>query len=230
MEKSLAQKAINLALAGEWREAVKVNLEILKKNSTDTEALNRLAKAYAELGEIQKAKTITAKVIRIDPTNTIAQKCLEKWKSFKNIGQNGTQSISVDSFLEESGKTKIVGLLNLGDSKLFVSLDPGREVKINPYAHRISVVTHDDKYIGRLPDDLSARLRNLIKAGNKYQILIKSIEPKEVVVFIRELTRGKTVQNILSFPAEKMDYVSFTPPELVHRDTPEIEMVDETDV
>jgi len=230
MEISLAQKAISLALAGNWTEAVKVNREILKKNQADTDALNRLSKAHAELGEILKAKATALKVMAIDPTNSIAQKCLEKWRSVKNVSQNNASTISVDSFLEESGKTKLVSLLNLGDSKLFLNLDPGREVKINPYAHKISVVTHDDKYIGRFPDDLSARLRNLIKSGNKYQVLIKSIKPTSVVVFIREVLRGKSVQNTLSFPVEKMDYVSFTPPELVHKDTPEIEMTDEPEV
>ncbi len=227
MEISLAQKAISLALAGNWQEAADANLEILKTNPTDTDSLNRLAKAYAELGEIKKAKAATAKVILIDPGNTIAQKCLERWKSTKSVGKNHLPSLFVDSFLEESGKTKLITLLNPGDSKIFVNLDPGEEVKINSHAHRVSVVTRDDKYIGRLPDDLSARLRNLIKAGNKYQVLIKSVKPKEVVVFMREVAKGKGAQNTLSFPAEKMDYVSFTPPELVHKDTPEIDIVEE---
>jgi hypothetical protein len=47
------------------------------------------------------------------------------------------------------------------------------------------------------------------------------------VVFIREVERGKNVSSILSFPIEKIDYVSFTPPELVHKDTPEIEETEE---
>jgi tetratricopeptide (TPR) repeat protein len=227
MEISLAQKAISLALAGNWQEAVSTNLQILKTSPKDTDSLNRLAKAHAELGEIKKAKAAAAKVIAIDPGNAIAQKCLEKWKSAKSISKNHLPSVFIDSFLEESGKTKLVTLLNPGDSKVFVNLDSGEEVKINSHAHKVSVVTQDDKYIGCLPDDLSARLRNLIKTGNKYQVLIKSVKPKEVVVFMREISKGRGTQNILSFPAEKMDYVSFTPPELVHKDTPEIEMTEE---
>jgi len=222
MEISLAQKAIKLALAGKWQEAKEVNLEILKINPNDTDSLNRLAKSYAELGEISKARSIAQKVTLIDPGNSIAQKCLEKWRSVKNTDKNPSTAISVDSFLEESGKTKLVALLNPGGREVFINLDPGEEVKINSHAHRVSVVTQDDKYIGRLPDDLSARLRNLIKGGNKYQV-----DSKEIVVFIRETAKGKSVKDMHSFQAEKIDYVSFTPPELVHKDTPVIEMSEE---
>ena len=52
MEMSLAQKAINLAISGEWNEAIKVNLQILSLSPDDVDSLNRLAKAYAEIGKI----------------------------------------------------------------------------------------------------------------------------------------------------------------------------------
>lgn len=222
MEMTLAQKAISLALDGRWEEAVEVNLDLLKDSPQDTDALNRLARAYAELGKISDAKKTARKVLKIDPANSIAQKRLEKWKTVKNAGKNGGSAATVESFLEESGKTKLITLVNTGDSRLFANLDPGEEVKIFASAHKVSILTPDNKYIGRLPDDLAARLRNLIKAGNKYKVLIKSIEPKEVTVFMRETERGKNAPDIASFPQEKIDYVSFTPPELVHKEQPEM--------
>jgi tetratricopeptide (TPR) repeat protein len=228
MDITLAQKAIGAALSGDWEEAVKINQEILKINPNDIDALNRLARAYSETGKISQAKETSQKVLAIDPVNTIASKCLEKWKTIKRLDKSVNPTISIDSFLEESGKTKHVGLLNIGDSKLFASLDPGEEVKLSAHSHRVSINTQDDKYIGRLPDDLSARLRNLIKAGNKYQVLIKSIGPKEITVFIRELEKGKDAPDISSFPAEKIEYVSFTPPELVHKETPDMDSLEET--
>lgn len=228
MEVSLAQRAVSLALSGDWQEAVKVNLEILKDSPKDVDALNRLARAYSEIGNIVKAKATAGKALKIDPQNSIAQRCLDKWKAYKKNGSQTKSSISIDAFLEESGKTKIISLLNLGELKSFANLDPGEEVKIDSHAHRISIVSSDGKYIGRLPDDLSARLRKLIKSGNKYQVLIKSVEPKEVIVFIRELSKDPSVKNILSFPPEKIDYVTFTPPELVHKDTPAVETTEET--
>jgi len=220
MDNDLALKAIDFALARKWDEAVETNLKILDSSSEDTDALNRLARAYSELGEIGKARQTAEKVISIDPVNSIALKCLERWKTINKVKKD-TSPISVDTFLEEPGRTKLVTLMNTGDKTVFANLDPGEEVKLATFAHRVSILTHDGRYIGRLPDDIAARLRQLIKSGNKYQSLIKSVEPKNVTVFIRELEKGDgDSKDVASFPPEKIDYVSFTPPELVHAEGP----------
>lgn len=220
METSLAQKAISLALQGKWDDAIKVNREILEVNSQDSEALNRLARAYSEVGEIGKARQTAQKVLKIDPVNTIALRCLDKWKVSGKIKKDTNQTVLADAFLEESGKTRLIELLNIGDKKLFVNLDAGEETKLVPFAHRVSVMTMDGRYVGRLPDDLASRLKSLMKSGNKYQVLIKSVKAGQVTVFIREMEKGATVRDVASFPPEKIDYVSFTPPELVHQDQP----------
>ncbi|HKC04762.1 MAG TPA: tetratricopeptide repeat protein [Patescibacteria group bacterium] len=220
MEISLAQKAVNFALQRMWEEAVKVNLEILKESPEDTEALNRLARAYSEIGDILKARQTAQKVLKIDPVNSIAIKCVERWKSVTKVKRDTNNKISIDAFLEEPGRTKLVSLFHTGDPDIFANLDPGEEVKLVPFAHSVTVVTYDSRYIGRLPDDIAARLKNLIKSGNKYQTLIKSVEPKNVTVFIREMERGLKSKDTPSFPQEKIDYVAFTPPELVHTDQP----------
>ncbi len=225
METSLAQKAVGLALTGNWEEALKTNLEILSQNPEDVDALNRLARCYSEMGNVSKAMATTQKVLKIDPINSIAQKCLLRWKAVKPGESHKPCTQSGEAFLEESGRTKMITLINPGDSTIFANLDSGDEVKLSAYAHKVSVVDNSGKYIGCLPDDLAARLRNFMKKGNKYQVLIKSIDSKDVTVLIREL-ENKT--GIASFPPEKMDYVTFTPPELVHKDVPEMGNVEET--
>jgi tetratricopeptide (TPR) repeat protein len=221
MDTSTAQIAINLALAGKWEEALKANHEIVLTNPEDTDALNRLARACSELGKFSEAHNYTKKVLKIDPVNPIALKCIGKRKSGKADSGNSSKVASTENFLEEPGKTKLVTLLNLGDNIIFTNLDPGEEVRLFCHAHKVSINNLDGKYIGCLPDDLAARLRNLMKSGNKYQVLAKSIDKKEIKVFIRELERGPKVENIPSFPTEKIDYVSFTPPELIHKDAPQ---------
>ncbi|HKB88614.1 MAG TPA: tetratricopeptide repeat protein [Patescibacteria group bacterium] len=224
METSLAQKAISCALTGAWTQALDINLEILSKYPDDVDALNRLARCYAETGSMAKAIASTKKVLKIDPTNSIAQKCLIRWQSGP-IPENGKPyALSGELFLEESGKTKIVTLMNPGNKNIFINLNSGNEVKLAPSPHKVSVLDNSGKYIGCLPDDLAARLRNFLKKGNKYQVLIKSTGEKGVSVLIKEI-ENKT--GIASFPAEKIDYVSFTPPELVHRDIPETSNVEE---
>jgi hypothetical protein len=128
--------------------------------------------------------------------------------------------------LEEPGKTKLVTLVKPGDSKVLAGLDSGDEVRLNTHSHKASIVTGEGKYIGCLPDDLALRLKNLIKSGNRYQVLVKSIEPKVITVFIREVEKGPKVADIQSFPVEKIDYVAFTPPELVHKEGPSMEQTE----
>lgn len=224
METTLAQKAVAMAMAGNWEEALKLNKQIITLTPNDTEALNRLARCFYETFKVDDAVNTTKSVLKIDPTNNIAQKCLLRWKNVKP-GKNRTTGLkAAEFFLEESGKTKIVALMNLGSPEIFKTLDSGQEAKLSAYAHKVSICDMDGKYIGRLPDDLAARLRGLLKEGCKYQVLIKSVDSKNVSVFIRELDNST---GITSFPPEKIDYVSFTPPELVHKDTPDVTNTEE---
>ena len=217
MDLTLAQKAVSFALSSKWIEAKNTNLEILKDSSDDVDALNRLARCYAELGDLEKAKKTSKKLLALDPMNSIATRCIEKWNVLEKGDIHISSPISAEAFLEEPGKTKLVPLLNLGDGKTLAKLASGNEVNISAHTHRVSVITKDRKYVGRLPDDVSAKLRTLIKLGNKYYALIKSIDEHEVRVFIREIEKGIKAGALSSFTSEKLDYVSFTPPELVHK-------------
>lgn len=217
MDKDLAQEAIDLALSGKWDKAIRVNEVILKDNQEDIDALNRLSRAYSEIGKIGKARKTAKKVLEIDPFNTIASKALQKWKGLKKGELYKSGPSSAQSFLEEPGKTKILNLLHPGSPKLIAKLDAGDEVKLNTHSHKVSVCTKDGKYIGRLPDDLSARLRKLIKYGNEYKAYVKSVNKDEVKIFIRETKRVPKLADIPSFSTDKIDYISFTPPELVHK-------------
>lgn len=217
MNQDLVQKAVTSALSGSWEEALTINKQILKHNPKDADALNRLGRAYAELGDLQRARAMAKKALRIDPFNAIATKSLEKWKGLKEGETIKSGPSSAGTFLEEPGKTKILSLLHLGDSKTLVKLDAGDMVKLNQHSHRISISTMDGRYIGRLPDDLSARLKKLISYGNEYEVYVKSTDKQEVKIFIRETLRVKKLTDIPSFSTDKIDYISFTPPELVHK-------------
>ena len=64
MEENLTQKAVDLAIKCNWTEAIKINLKILKSNSDDIEALNRLSRSYYENGNTVNAKKTSLKVIK----------------------------------------------------------------------------------------------------------------------------------------------------------------------
>lgn len=222
MDDELAQIAINCALQCNWEEAIKTNLLILKENNEDVDALNRLSRAYFEIGEVSKAKKTSLEAIKISPINNIAINALEKYKHYtplktakKNINKNGAKTLQKDNessksnrsndasvFIEEPGKTKITTLINLGPENVYSLLSAGDIVKLTPHTHKVSVTTTSGAYIGKLTDDLSARIRKLTKGGNKYLVLIKSIAKNCVKIFIKELSRGKELQNTQSFPRE----------------------------
>ncbi len=181
MEANLAQKSISFALCCKWKEAIKSNLEILKTDPEDVEALNRLAKAYFENGEVKKAILISKSVLKIDPINNIALNSLDRFKQKKT----SSDQIRKTSFIEEPGKTRITTLINLGSESVYSCLSAGDEICLVTHAHKVSATTRDGKYVGKLTDDLSARMRILIKSGKKFQVYIKSTNKNIVKVFIK---------------------------------------------
>lgn len=222
MQDLLAQKAISAALNGNWEEAIKINNQILKNSPKDTATLNRLARAHTELGEIKKAKITAQKVIKIDPFNNIALRTLEKIKGLKEGETISSGPSSANLFIEEPGKTKIVPLIHLGDPKIIAKLDAGDEVKLDHHCHRIQVSTLKNDYIGKIPDDISLKIKRLILLGNKYLAVIKSADLKEVKIIIREVFKSKKAKDITSFPSEKIDYISYASPSLIKRQPLEI--------
>lgn len=212
----LSHQAIAAALSGDWEKAVSLNKKIVETEHENIDALNRLARAYAELGETSKALESARNVLKIDPHNSIALKASEKWSVVKTNKTSGPRMLSPKAFLEEAGKTKTVHLINVTDPQTLLSLDCGDCLELQVHPHNISVVSSDNQYIGKLPDDLSHRLKKLIENGNEYLCLVKNSSSREVKVFIKETKRGETVKHIASFSAEKIQYVAFTDPSLIH--------------
>lgn len=225
MSVDLVQTAIDQALAGQWKEAVKTNLLLLKKEPQDTESLNRLGRAYLETGQKAKAIQTYHKVLGIDKFNTIAIKNLNLLKTLrftKNSSQNQPVT-SLPVFLEEPGVTKTVTLVRLGDPKIISHQRPGDAVKIVSRQHSVVVLNSTNQYLGRISDDLASRLRSLLASGNTYSAWLRSVEKNEVRVFIKELVRSFKHRFTPSFPlTEKLTYAAFTPPELVHEEKPDV--------
>ena len=218
MNQNLAQQAIDKALLGEWKEAKDVNLSILKQNPQDTDALNRLAKCYFKLGNIKTAKSTIAKILKIDSYNPIALKSFEKWKNLKKIDKNTSKHLSPEKFLEEPGKTKIIHLIHPCDDSLLAKLNCGDIVYGNANSHRVSIMSESGKYIGKIPDDISIKIKKLMKLGYEYIFAIKSIDKNEIKIFIREANRPEKYSTLASFSSDKIDYIPYTSAELEHDD------------
>lgn len=203
MTADLVIQAITAALKSSWTEAVDVNCELLKENPLDIEALNRLAHAYKQAGEIKKAQTTYRKVLKIDRFNPIATKNL--WlldrlpKNIKKLEGFNCSSFA-QMFLEEPGKTKVVSLINLAPLRTILSLSAGTPVNLFIKRRTVTVCTVNGTYLGALPDDLSSKLIRLLKGGNRYEAYVKTVGKNSLTVFLRELFRSSRFKTVPTFP------------------------------
>ncbi|MDP2649713.1 MAG: hypothetical protein Q8P10_02615 [bacterium] len=200
---SLKTQAIQTALEGDWENAINLNLKLLKENPNDSETLNRLAFAYIIIGKIINAKKTYLKVLKLDNQNPIALRNLKRLsleKKLKKSSRPPSFILNINSmFIEESGKTKVIELINLAEPKRISHLMAGELLIMSIKRLKIFVLDEKNQYIGMLPDDIGKRLIKFLKGGNSYQTFVKSIEDYKVSIFIKEVNRSSKFKNEASF-------------------------------
>ena len=200
MIKILIEKSINSAVNQDWFAAIDINLEILRCHPYHIPTLNRLAKAYRETGQIDKAVKTYEQTLRFDKYNSIALKNLRLLKSLpqhNNCQGNGKQ-YSCD-FIDEPGLTRNLPLVRLGDPGLLSSLEAGQVVDLNNHGRAICVLTHSQEHIGALTDDVAYHLHRFLDKGYQYLSIIKFSQPSKVIIFIKETHRPQTYQQCPTF-------------------------------
>ncbi|MDO8639808.1 MAG: hypothetical protein Q7R53_02685 [bacterium] len=213
-------QAIQTALKGDWKTAISLNKEILKENPEDIETFNRIALALTALGKIKEAKSHYQQVLKLDSQNLIATKNLKRLahtpakaaKSSMKIKEGTlvlTETIE-GMFLEESGKTKVVELVNVADSKTISFLRIGEALNISIKRFKIYALDKNMAYVGMLPDDISRRLIKFLKGGNAYHTHVKCIENNRITIFIKEIKRSSRFKNHPSFTTGAKTKVSFS--------------------
>ena len=194
--------AIQNALNGDWQNATSINKALLNDNPNDVEALNRLAFAFTFLGKIKNAKSIYKKVLKLDAFNPIAIRNLKRLTDTENYGR-GAKNLPTthvyNTFLEETGKTKIIELVNTTQPRVIASLQVGQPLTISIKRSKIFIQDMETQYIGVLPDDIGKRIIKLIKGGNQYETFVRSANSHRVVIFMKEIKRVKRFKNQPSF-------------------------------
>lgn len=191
-------QAIQATLTGDWESAIKLNKTLVNENPQDVEALNRIALAYTVVGKAKNAKDYYQKVLEIDPLNSIAIKNLNKIKANLSGGGGGLIIQVNNIFLEETGKTKVVELINLAQPEILLTLRTGQLLDLS--AKRLKIfISQGKKYVGVLPDDIGKRLIKFIKGGNKYEAYVKSASHQHVTIFLRELKKSTKFKDQPSF-------------------------------
>jgi len=199
---SLKNQAIQTALVGDWISAVTLNEELLKADPNDIETLNRLGYAYSVIGKTKDARITYQKVLAIDSQNPIAIRNLKRLKgdnnkhsSYQSSALNRTNTI----FIEETGKTKVIELINVATPSTISHLITGELLTLSVKRLKIFVLDTQKTYIGVLPDNIGKRLIRFIDGGNTYEAYIKSVDKNHVVIFIRESKRALRFKSQPSF-------------------------------
>jgi len=204
LRRNLTQQAIDLAIRGHWREAVRVNESILNLFPTDIEARNRLGKAYLELGQYQEALATYRVVLEAAPNNAIARKNIRRLENLLTSStppaKRSAERITPHLFLEEMGKTVVSTLRHPASAEVLADFAAGDPVSLEADKGVVRVVAETGQVLGAIESGLSQRLINLQRAGNRYAAALTAVDDREVKVIIRETYRHPSQAGRLSFP------------------------------
>jgi tetratricopeptide (TPR) repeat protein len=98
----LSEEAVELAIRGQWEEAVVVNKDIIERFPGDVSAYNRLGKAEWELGDISGAIEAYSKALQIEPTNSIAKKNIARLTDKTELEEEASIERKGQEFLHRS--------------------------------------------------------------------------------------------------------------------------------
>ena len=201
LKRGKSREAIALALEGNWERATEVNKAILRLFPEDVDALNRLGKAFLEMGLYGAAREGFEEAARIAPHNTIAKKNLERLVHLQETPSPPKQSKVVTPylFIEESGKSGVTVLHNPAQRQVLAKMAAGDPVGLEFRDHTLVVENNYGEYLGQVEPKLGMRLMRLIKGGNRYAAAIIGLNRQEVSVIISETHRHPDLSNECSF-------------------------------
>jgi Tetratricopeptide repeat len=205
IRRELNDRAIRLALESKWEEAVDVNQRLLAIAPRDISTLNRLGKAYSELGRYGEAKRSYAEVLDVDPTNSIARKNLDRLADLNDEVapvRTGHERIDPRLFIEETGKTGFTQLVDLAPREVIARLTAGDQVYLEREGTLLYVKSGAGDRIGRIEPRLANRLIKFMEGGNQYAAGITDLEENLVRLIIRETFQHPSQFGRVSFPAQ----------------------------
>ena len=224
LKRQLAEQAIAAAAAADWSGAVELNRRILDLGP-DSQAENRIAKAYWELGELGEAREHYQAALALDPTNRIAERNIDRLRVLLvEAGERTVPAIvgskaPVGIFVEETGKTGFAGLYELAKPRQLAQVNPGDQVELVPEGARLLAYSNG-VHIGTVEPRVAARLLKLVADGNIYAAGVTSLGDRDVRIIIREIYQDPRNYGKVSFPtaAKASDLRPYTKGTLVREE------------
>ncbi len=209
-----AEDAVQLAIAGKWDDAVKLNKFIIDSFGTDEEAQNRLGKALSELGKLKDAKSAYEAALKINPMNSIAKKNAARINTLlhqkEGLKVGGTR-VDLNLFVEEMGKTIVTNLDAVEDPEVCSKVAAGDLAELRLVGDGIVAEDLRGVRLGLVEPKLARRLTKFIQGGNRYQAGITSCEGSTVKMIIRETYQDPKFAGKPSFPMRRKREVEFRP-------------------
>ncbi len=204
LKRQLVEQAIDAATAAEWERAARINEQLLEMGP-DSEAENRLAKAFWEQGELATAREHYQAALALDPTNRIAERNINRLRTLlaeagkKTVAAKPGSKAPVSIFVEETGKTGFAHLVDLASSRELAQVNPGDAVELVAAGPRLQAISNGLP-VGAVEPRVAARLLKLIADGNTYAAGVTSLGDKDVRIIIRETYQDPNNYGKVSFP------------------------------
>jgi len=163
----LTKKAIDAALKSRWKEAISLNLQILDKDPSSTDAKVRLGRAYIQTGEFNKAKKIFKEVLEGDPINPVALKNYSL-ASQKKSEKNHVNLADPKSLLKEPGTTAEAAIEIAAKRMTAADFSPGEPLILKIDKRSVSVIKtkrEERIVIGILDKDFVSKLNSAKQKG-----------------------------------------------------------------
>jgi hypothetical protein len=199
-----ADQAIRFAMENRWAEAADVNRRLLEVFPNDVDSHNRLGKSLMELGSYPDARESYEQALKLDPTNTIAAKNLQRLEKLIAEGQTAAPPpapVDPRVFIEESGKTIVTSLVDVASPEEIARLTPGDKLELEVVGSNVRLLEPaTNTVVGRLDPKLSQRVIRLLDMGNTYTAAVTAVDDQTVRVIVREATRSPSMGSRPSFP------------------------------
>jgi len=208
-----ADEAVQLAIAGKWDDAVKLNKFIVESFGGDEETQNRLGKALSELGKLKDAKAAYEVALKLNPMNSIAKKNAARLNTLLHQKEGlkvGGTKVDLNLFVEEMGKTVITQVEgSVPDICSKVAAGDIAELKID--GDGIVAETSRGVRLGTLEAKMARRLIKFMRGGNKYQGGVTACDGSTVKLIVRETYQDPKFAGKPSFAIRRKREVEFRP-------------------
>ncbi|MEO6457707.1 MAG: tetratricopeptide repeat protein [Chloroflexia bacterium] len=225
LKRLLPERAIELAMQNRWPEAADVNRKIIELYPSDADAYNRLGKALMEMGRYRDALATYQKAIDLDPNNVIAKKNVERLvhlaakapapskstppKKAKTASDG--ESIQPNIFIEETGKTGLTTLVNLGKQDVRLQVTAGDRVELRINGNTLEVYDDTGRLLGNVEPRLAKRIITLSDGGNRYTAAATAVVENSLSIIIRETYQHPSQRGKLSFPPKTLPTGAYRP-------------------